>query len=86
MLTLSIVVLSTVAVTLGRFTVPGHDLTGWSGLYEFLAHVYVTSMVWVGVIWWGEPAGLLALSSLAGTSALETVMFFAQKARRNKSV
>jgi len=31
-------------LALGRFTVPGHPLTGWPGLYEMIAHA------WVGIL------------------------------------
>lgn len=38
-------------VVLGRFSVPGHALTGWPGVYEFLAHAWVGGML---MLWWSR--------------------------------
>lgn len=60
-------------VGLGRLTVPGHDLTGWPGLYEALAHVWVGVLLTLGVL----PTGVRgpAWIALGVLTAFETVMF-----------
>ena len=42
--TLAIIVLS-IAVAVGRFTIPGHGLTGWPGFYEAMAHIFVGALI-----------------------------------------
>lgn len=32
-------------IAIGRFTIPGHALTGWSGFFETLAHIWVGAMI-----------------------------------------
>jgi hypothetical protein len=38
-------IFGSVAVGLGRLTVPGHHLTGWPGAYEALAHIWVGMLI-----------------------------------------
>jgi hypothetical protein len=57
---------------LGRFTIPGHGLTGWPGLYETLAHIFVGVLL---VLAWGGDLRTLSRLALAALIVLEVVMF-----------
>jgi hypothetical protein len=57
-----VIILVSELIVIGRLTIPGHPLTGWSGLYETAAHIWVgiliaiayyTSMSWARwtIIW-----------------------------------
>ncbi len=55
-----------------RFTVPGHGLTGWPGIYEAFAHI------WVGVLLvfcFQTRIRLTAIITVVLISGLELVMF-----------
>lgn len=68
---------STIAVILGRFTVPGHALTGWPGLFEALAHMWVGAMLTFALLCWRSGARSSALSALwllFLATAVETIM------------
>jgi hypothetical protein len=41
---LAIVAIS-LLIVIGCFTIPGHSLTGWSGLYETAAHMWVGALI-----------------------------------------
>jgi hypothetical protein len=70
------ILISSLCIGVGRFTIPGHSLTGWPGLYETLAHLWVGSLLTVVVMKWKQVEGNLSLLLLVVLSALETVMFF----------
>ena len=63
-------------VFIGRFTVPGHGLTGWPGTYEAIAHIVVGILIcaaWMSCYW-----RRFALWSLTLLTALELLMFFSR--------
>jgi len=64
------------AVFLGRFSVPGHGLTGWPGAYEALAHIALGVML--GAAIWREDLRGVALWIVAGLSLFELVMFLSR--------
>ena len=37
--------LAALFIALGRFTIPGHELTGWPGFYEAFAHLLLGAMI-----------------------------------------
>lgn len=62
-----------VLVTIGRFYVPGHDLS-WPGTYEGLAHIWVGALL----VWSFQKDKMRKLTSWAciiTATAVETVMF-----------
>jgi hypothetical protein len=67
----ALIILFSLIVGFGRFTVPGHDLS-YAGTYEAVAHI------WVGMLlmwcFYGRDRAL-ALVSLSAITILETVMF-----------
>ena len=70
-----LLILLTVAVIAGRFTVPGQALTGWPGAYESFAHMWVGAMVVLAFYvqpWW------FPLTLLGVASAVELAMFLIQ--------
>lgn len=83
-----LIVLASVAVAIGRFLIPGHDLS-WAGTYEAMAHI------WVGVLLvftCSEPYKMAfrngekisvnrftAIICLASITVLEVVMFMLRK-------
>ncbi len=83
-LTQIIMCIAAVLIAIGRFLIPGHDLS-LSGTYEAFAHIWVGAIgtfwlqnarwVWLGGIFpvWIDPYGYAIL--LLGLTTLETVMF-----------
>jgi hypothetical protein len=63
----------TLFIGLGRFTVPGHDLTGWPGLYEALAHIGLG--VLIAAVIWRRDMRRWAFLALVALIALELIMF-----------
>ena len=66
----SLVVMGSVLVGLGRFTVPGHGLS-WPGTYEAFAHIWVGVLLCLGFV--GNHRKL-AWVALVATSLLELMM------------
>lgn len=60
---------SSLLVLVGRFLVPGHDLS-WAGSYEAIAHIWVGVMLTLS---WRR--NWFALASLVALTMVETVMF-----------
>lgn len=71
-----LVLVGSVAVAFGRFTVPGHGLS-YAGTYEAFAHMWVGALI---VLAFRKDVRTAALSWLGAITALETVMFFARAA------
>lgn len=71
------IVFGTILFALGRFTIPGHALTGWPGLYEAFAHIWIG--VLIGAIFWTGHKKSAAIQLIAITN-LEIVMFFVNRA------
>lgn len=61
-----------VIVAVGRFTIPGHGLTGWPGLYEALAHIFVGALIVLAI---SGSNKFLARWALALLTTLEVVAF-----------
>jgi hypothetical protein len=73
---------SSLLIALGRFTVPGHELS-WAGTYEAFAHIWVGILLTLGFygcrftsfreffksIWWQPLVYLFVVTNL------ETIMF-----------
>lgn len=71
-ITAMIIVIGSVLVGLGRFTIPGHSLTGWPGAYEAFAHMFVGALIALILI--GD-VRKYAAAALILLSALEVVAF-----------
>ena len=61
----------------GRFTIPGHALTGWPGFYEALAHLLLGAMIAVAVLR-GRDHGIYAWFLVIALTVLEIAKFKAQ--------
>lgn len=70
---LIVVVAVTLFVAIGRFSVPGHPLTGWAGGYEALAHISIGFLIGVAIV--RANVRFAAIAAVAALSALEVVMF-----------
>lgn len=69
-----IIVLLSILVALGRFFVPGHDLS-WPGTYEAFAHIWVGYLLCLSIRDRKRAKGRLALASLIVINVFELVMF-----------
>jgi len=69
--TLAIIALS-VVVAVGRFTIPGHGLTGWPGFYETMAHIFVGALIILAISGTNKWLSRVMLGLL---TALEVVAF-----------
>lgn len=76
MIQTAVLILGSIAFAAGRFTVPGHALTGWPGFYEAFAHIWVG--VLIGAIIW-TPLKKTAALQLFLIANLELVMFFVDR-------
>jgi len=65
-------VITAIAVGLGRFTVPGHGLS-WPGTYEAFAHIWLGWMI--GVAMFKKDYRVLAIALLVLLSLFELWMF-----------
>ena len=66
-----IIVLASVAIAMGRFTVPGHGLS-WPGSYEAFAHIWVGILI---AISFSRALRVPTLICLVVITVLETVIF-----------
>jgi hypothetical protein len=64
-------VIISIIVGLGRFTIPGHALS-YAGSYEAFAHIFVGALL---VLCFQERARWIAVGCLAVITSLEIVMF-----------
>ncbi len=69
-----LLLLSSLLIGVGRFTVPGHDLS-WPGSYEAFSHIWVGATLTLAIIYWHHRVGKLAAILLITLSILETVVF-----------
>jgi hypothetical protein len=67
-----LIIVASALCGLGRFTIPGHGLAGWPGLYETLAHIFVGVLL---VLAWSGDFRILSRLALAALIVLEVVMF-----------
>ena len=67
-------VLVSLLIAAGRFTVPGHDLS-WPGSYEALAHIWVGALMAMIVF---DERRWTSAALLVGLTALETAMFLSR--------
>ena len=67
---------SALFIALGRFTVPGHSLTGWPGFYEAFAHLLLGAMI--AIAWTRRDERNYAGFLVILLTILEVVMFKAQ--------
>jgi hypothetical protein len=65
-------------IALGRFTIPGHGLTGWPGFYEALAHLLLGAMI--AIAWTRRDERTYAWFLVIMLTLLEVLMFKAQGA------
>lgn len=63
-----------VLVGLGRFLVPGHNLS-WAGTYEAVAHIWVGVLLVLCWQWCKQAKGWTPVLCLAAITLLEVVMF-----------
>lgn len=69
------IILISLAVAIGRFTVPGHGLS-YPGLYEALAHIAVGMLI--ACAWFRVDVRRLAMVCVAAITVLEIVKFATQ--------
>ena len=70
---LGFMLMSALAVGLGRFTVPGHGLS-WPGTYEAFAHIWLGWMIGMAMI--RREHHMLAIVLIVVLSLFELWMFF----------
>jgi hypothetical protein len=63
-------------ISIGRFTIPGHALTGWPGAYEALAHILLGAMIAVAAL--RAESRLYAIVLVVALTVIEVLMFKAQ--------
>jgi hypothetical protein len=68
------IILLSLLVAIGRFFIPGHNLT-WPGTYEAFAHIWVGFLIAVIVFFWNSRQALAAGLCLIFISVLEIIMF-----------
>lgn len=71
-ITIIAIIAGSILVALGRFTIPGHALTGWPGAYEAFAHMFVGALITLIIIHGSRKPAAIALACL---SALEVAAF-----------
>lgn len=69
----TLLIIASLLVAIGRFTIPGHPLTGWPGTYEAFAHIWMGFLIAVACI--DTTSRKNALILLGALSALEVVKF-----------
>lgn len=72
---LTLLLISTAFIVVGRFTVPSHGLS-WPGSYEAIAHIWVGLVAAAIYYEWGTERAWWCAAVLILTTAFETVMFF----------
>jgi hypothetical protein len=72
-----VVVLLSAVIALGRFTVPGHGLTGWPGTYEALAHIALGALI--AIAYFCKVDRAMTIMFIAVVTLLECAMFALQR-------
>jgi hypothetical protein len=69
-----IVIVLSLLTAIGRFFIPGHNLT-WPGTYEAFAHIWVGYLIAIIIFFWNDMRGKVAALCLAFITVLEIIMF-----------
>ena len=65
------IIVASIVIGLGRFTIPGHELS-YAGSYEAFAHIWVGALI---VFCFQSRTRLVAIACLAVITVLEIVKF-----------
>jgi hypothetical protein len=68
------VLLLAIVVGVGRFCIPGHNLT-IAGTYEAFAHIWVGMALVIAIGYWEIPVGKVCAALLGLLTVIEIVMF-----------